>query len=125
MMKPGRVLLPSLIILVSAIAAFASPDDGAAACGVMGCGLVVWLVMMVVMLGIGVTVIVLIFKYIKRDATARAMPNANSIPWLALLGLVGLVIYLLTRPQGEVLPCPHCNQGRMQGLPFCPHCGQP
>jgi|SRR5436190_2539393 len=125
MTKIGRFLLPCLMILGYAVAAFAGADDDAAACGVMGCGLVVWLVMMVVMLGIGVTVIVLIFKFIKRDAISRGMPNANSIPWLALLGLVGLVIYLLTRPQGDVLPCPHCNQGRMQGLQFCPHCGQP
>jgi len=125
MTKIRRFLLPCFMILVSTVAAMASPDDDAAACGVMGCGIVVWLIMMVVMLAISITVIVLIFKFIKKDATARGMPNANSIPWLALLGLIGLVIYLLTRPQGTVVPCPHCNQGRMQGLPVCPHCFQP
>lgn len=106
--------------------AHAKPDDdAAAACGAMGCGLVVWLVMMVVFLGIGITVIVIIFKWIKKDSVARGLPPGNNMPWLALLGLIGLVIYLLTRPQGNVMPCPRCNEPRMQGLPMCPHCGQP
>lgn len=123
--------LCSFVFLCSAILASAiqvsarSGDDSAAACGAMGCGIVVWLVMMAVSLAIGITVIVLIYKYIKKDATARGMPNANNICWLALLGLIGLVIYLLTRPQGNVLPCPRCDQPRMQGLPVCPHCHQP
>ena len=125
MKKVSSFVLLLSAVLASAVMTLAAPDDGAAACGVMGCGIVVWLIMMVVVLGISITIIVLIFKWIKKDATARGMPNANSMPWLALLGLIGLLIYVLSRPQGNVLPCPRCNQPRMQGLPVCPHCHQP
>lgn len=119
------VILCSTILALSVTALSKPNDDAAAACGAMGCGIVVWLIMMVICLSIGITVIVLVFKFIKKDAIARGMPNANNMPWLALLGLIGLVIYLLMRPQGNVTPCPRCNQQRMQGLQFCPHCGQP
>src|SRR5512141_2266582 len=80
-------------------------DAGAgAACGLMGCGIVMYLLFLAVILGLAIALIVVIFKYIKRDSLARGMPNASSMPWLALLGLLGLLIYLLMRPQGNVMP---------------------
>lgn len=100
-------------------------DDPAAACGVAGCGLLIWLIAMLVIIGVAVAIIVFIFKWIKKDARSRGMPNADSVCFLALLGLLGLLIYVLTRPQGNVFACQHCGQMRMQGLPRCPHCGQP
>ncbi len=100
-------------------------DDPAAACGAAGCGIIVWLVMMIVIFGIAIGVIVFIVKWIGKDATSRGMPNAQSIKWLGLLGLLGLVIYLLQRPQGNAFPCPHCGRPRMQGMPQCPSCFQP
>ncbi len=100
-------------------------DDPAAACGAAGCGIIVWLIMMVVIFGIAIGVIVFIVKWIGKDATSRGMPNAQSMKWLGLLGLLGLIIYLLQRPQGNMFPCPHCGKPRMQGLPQCPACYQP
>lgn len=99
--------------------------DPAAACGVMGVMLIVWLVMILVIIGVFITIIVLIFKWIKKDAISRGIPNGGGMPWLALLGLLGLLIYVLQRPQGNTMPCHRCGATRMQGLPFCPHCGQP
>ena len=98
------------------------PDPGAA-CGLVGCGIVVWLIVMAVVLGIAITVAVIIFKFIKNDAIARGDNPGKA--WLALLGLLGLPIYVLTRPQGVVMPCPSCGKNRMQGTPRCPHCGNP
>jgi hypothetical protein len=91
----------------------------------LGCGVfaIVYIVILAVVLGGAIALIVFVIKWIKRDATARGMPNADSIKWLGLLGLLGLLIYLLQRPQGNVMPCPGCGQNRMQGLPQCPHCG--
>lgn len=113
------------VLSVSAFAQRRGGDDPAAACGAAGCGIIVWLVMMVVIFGIAIGVIVFIVKWIGKDARSRGMQNADSIKWLGLLGLLGLVIYLLQRPQGNAFPCPHCGRPRMQGLPQCPSCFQP
>lgn len=110
---------------ISAFGQSSRNGDPAAACGAAGCGIVVWLIMMVVIFGIAIGVIVFIVKWIGKDATSRGMPNAQSIKWLGLLGLLGLVIYLLQRPAGNAFPCPHCGRPRMQGLPQCPSCFQP
>jgi len=72
------------------------------ACGIIA---IVWLVVFAIV----VTIDVLIFRWIKRDATARGMPNANSLKWLGLLNWVGAVIYLIVRsknapPQGNYPP---------------------
>ena len=47
MKKINRLALAFLCLLVSSLSIFA--DDPAAACGAMGCGLVVWLIMMIVL----------------------------------------------------------------------------
>ena len=59
-----------------------------------------------------------------RDAKARGMDN--SVVWMVLVmitGLLGLIIYLLSRPKGELVPCPNCGNKRMQISAKCPHCG--
>jgi hypothetical protein len=116
----GSALL-SLLLLSLPVFAQRSGDPDAAACGILGCGVVFYLLFIGLMLAAAVVIIVLIFKYIKKDAMARG--DNPSKAWFALLGLLGLLIYVLTRPQGNVMPCPSCGQGRMQGLPRCPHCG--
>ena len=115
--------LALLFLLGFSVSIFA--DDPAAACGAAGCGIVVWLIMMIAMFAFFIGLIIFIFKWIKKDAISRGMPNAGSISWLALLGLLGLLIYVLQRPQGNMFSCPHCGKQRMQGLTHCPHCGQP
>ncbi len=120
-----RLSLLTLTFVLSTKLAFAQSDSDGAACGIVACGMLFYLLMIAVMLGISVLIIVLIFKFIKRDALARGMPSASTMPWLALAGLMGLLIYVLLRPQGNVMPCPSCGQQRMQGLQTCPHCGRP
>ena len=129
-MKATKRLFLFLLILTGTTLTGLAQSDGdaagaGAACGLMGCGILIYLLVLAVMLGIGIAILVVIFRFIKRDAIARGMPNASTMPWLALLGLLGLVIYLLMRPQGNVLPCPTCGLQRMQGLAVCPHCGRP
>lgn len=116
--------MKKIVLFLSMLLSLALPvlaqNDGAA-CGIIGVMLVVYLLILLVVLAIAVTVIIIIFKYIKKDAMARG-DNPNKA-WFALLGLLGLLIYVLTRPQGNVMPCPSCGKSRMQGLPRCPHCG--
>lgn len=119
------LLVICFLILLAPAFGQSRNGDPAAACGAAGCGIVVWLIMMIVIFGVAIGVIVFIVKWIGKDATSRGMPNAQSIKWLGLLGLLGLVIYLLQRAQGNTFPCQHCGKPRMQGLPQCPHCFRP
>ena len=123
-----RVVWLLLALTCCGIVAFAQNNGGdaaGAACSLLACGGfgIFYLLILAVSIAIPVVIIVVIVKFIRKDAVSRGMPNADSIKWLGLLGVLGLVIYLLQRPQVMVLPCPHCGQSRMQGLPTCPHCG--
>ena len=59
------------------------------------------------------------------DARERGMPRAMLWSFLALISLfVGLVVYLIARPEGaSVLRCPGCGR-EVNGGAFCPHCGR-
>ena len=116
MKKIGLFLSMLMSLTVPALA-----QNDAAACGVVGVVLVVYLLILLFILAISITVIVIIYKFIKKDAIARGDNPGKA--WFALLGLLGLLIYVLTRPQGNVMPCPSCGKSRMQGLPRCPNCG--
>jgi hypothetical protein len=118
----GAALLSLLLLSLPILAQRRNADDEAAA-AVAACGAfaVVYILILLFVLAISIVIIIVIFKYIKKDAIARG--DNPSKAWFALLGLLGLLIYVLTRPQGNVMPCPSCGQGRMQGLPRCPNCG--
>ena len=62
--------------------------------------------------------------WVARDAKSRGMDNA--VVWMILVmltGIIGLIIYLFTRPQGNLVPCPQCGNKRLQVSAKCPHCG--
>ena len=93
-------------------------DSGspAAACGCLG--FFGFVIVAIVVLNIALLV------WVARDAKARGMDSA--ILWMILVmftGIIGLIIYLFARPQGNVIPCAHCGNKRMQVSAKCPHCG--
>jgi hypothetical protein len=50
----------------------------------------------------------------------------NSVMWMILvmfIGLLGLIIYLFSRPQGDLIQCGHCGNSRLAVSRRCPHCG--
>ncbi len=50
----------------------------------------------------------------------------SPVLWLIvviLTGLIGLIVYLFARPQGNLVPCTHCQKKRLQASAKCPHCG--
>jgi Phospholipase_D-nuclease N-terminal len=90
---------------------------GCAACGTCGGGFI-----FIILAWVAISVALLV--WVARDAKARGMDSA--VLWMLLvffLGLIGLVIYLLARPQGNMIPCPNCGNKRLQASVKCPHCG--
>ncbi|HHY46023.1 MAG TPA: zinc ribbon domain-containing protein [Firmicutes bacterium] len=67
-----------------------------------------------------------------RDAKTR---DANPVLWamaIAIAGLMlpplgavlGFLVYMMLRPRGKLLTCPHCGRKYISNLAFCPHCGK-
>jgi len=111
-------VIRGLAVGVPAYALFRSDDaaGGLAACGCMG--FFGFIIIAIIALHIAMLV------WVARDAKNRGMDAP--VVWMILVlvtGLIGLIIYILTRPQGNVIPCPHCQNKRMQVSATCPHCG--
>ena len=94
-----------------------NPDAAAAGCMACGGGLMV-VVMAMFVLNVALLV------WVARDAKSRGMDSA--VVWMLLvffLGLLGLIVYVFSRPQGNTVQCSHCGNKRLQASAKCPHCG--
>ena len=101
---------------------FSAPNDasGCAACG--GCGLFggVLLLIPICILALNIALLV----WVARDAKSRGMDS--SVLWMVLVmftSVIGLIIYILSRPQGNLIRCQSCGNQRLQASAKCPHCG--
>lgn len=105
-------------LLTCLAAAQARPSDAEGAAGCLGCGFFfVFIIVAVIALNIALLV------FVARDAKARGMDS--SILWMLLVmftSLFGLLLYLFSRPQGNLVQCPHCRNKRLQVSAKCPHC---
>lgn len=116
-----RAALAACVLAFSSFVQAQSNDaSGAAGCAACsGCGgmlLFIWLGL------IGLQIALLV--WVARDAKARGMDSA--ILWMLLVlffPLLGIVIYLFARPQGNMVQCPNCGNKRLQASVKCPHCG--
>ena len=94
-------------------------DDAAGGLACAGCmGFIGFFFLAIFALNIALLV------WVAKDAKNRAMDSP--VIWMILVlltGLIGLIIYILTRPKGNLVVCPHCNNKRMQVSAKCPHCG--
>lgn len=99
-----------------------SADDAAAAAGCAGCmGAVVLIPVIIVAV---IALHIALWVWIARDSKSRGMDS--SVLWMLLVmftGVLGLGIYLFSRPQGSVVRCSHCKNKRLQASAKCPHCG--
>ena len=49
----------------------------------------------------------------------------NAVVWMILVmvtSVVGLLIYVLSRPKGLLVKCASCGNTRLQASAKCPHC---
>ncbi|MDA1312544.1 MAG: PLDc N-terminal domain-containing protein [Acidobacteria bacterium] len=62
--------------------------------------------------------------WVSKDAKARGLDN--SVLWMIVVlvfSLLGLLIYILSRPKGELVACATCGNKRLQTSAKCPSCG--
>ena len=127
--------LPFLLMTANALAQRTSPsvssspsaDDAAAAVAATGVGLTCCvLYFLLIAASVGAWIFSAIF--IMKDAKARKSENAQLVTilgWIPATWVIGLIVHLVTRPKGNLVPCPHCQKKRLEGSVGCPHCGQP
>lgn len=68
---------------------------------------------------------VLIVVWMAKDAKARGVEDI--MLWVLLgvfLGLIGLIVYIVVRPSGNLIQCQSCGNQRLASLAKCPHCGR-
>lgn len=118
-MKAIRALATATVVLAAASPGPAFAANDAAACGACaGCGGAMMLIPIVfVVLGIFYMV------WVAKDAKSRGMENP--ILWMLLaVTWVGLIVYLLVRPKGQLVDCKNCGGKRLETSATCPHCGK-
>ena len=94
-----------------------SDEQAAAACAACSGG---FLFLIVAIIALNIAILV----WVARDAKSRGMDSAAI--WMILVmftGVIGLIIYLLSRPQGNLVECANCQNKRLQASAKCPHCG--
>ena len=104
-----------------------SAEDVAAAAGAAGLGLTCC-VLYVLLILVSVGAWIFTALWIMKDAKARNSENAQLVTilgWIPATWVIGLIVHLVTRPKGNLVPCPHCQKKRLEGSATCPHCGQP
>ena len=94
-------------------------EDALAAGGCLACGGSMMLIPVVILI-LNIALLV----WVARDAKARGMDNA--VVWVLLVlftSVIGLIIYLFSRPPGTLVACRHCGSKRLEVSAQCPHCG--
>ncbi len=121
-----RVLAILLVLLIQAGTAFAmgpAPQGGFSdrqvgdACGT-ACGSFLFIIVAWVVTAIAILV------WVAKDAKNRGMGSA--VGWVFLIlftHLLGLIIYLFSRPSGDLIICEHCHNKKLMVARLCPHCG--
>jgi hypothetical protein len=97
-------------------------EAAAAGCAACGGSMVVMLIVLVVAIALNIALLI----WVARDAKSRAMDS--SVLWMILVmftGPIGLIIYIFSRPQGQLSQCSSCNGKRLSASAKCPHCQNP
>jgi uncharacterized membrane protein YhaH (DUF805 family) len=112
--------LPLAMLLRAQYDGSSDAAGGCAACGACGLGVGVLVFLFLAVLALNIALLV----WVARDAKARGLDN--SVLWMILVmvtGPIGFVIYLFSRPKGELVACPSCGNKRLGASAKCPHCG--
>ncbi len=121
--RPVFTLLLPFLISGIAFAQQNAPNPAAAAGGAaacLACGtLPIVIIVLLIICGIAILV------WVAKDAKRRGMDSP--VIWMILVfftNWVGLIIYILSRPKGNLIDCPNCKEKKLESLKKCPHCGQ-
>lgn len=112
--------IPGLALIAGAQRPSEAETAAAATAAVGGCGCIIFVFVAITALHIALLV------WVARDSKSRGMDS--SVLWMLLVmvtGLIGLIIFLLSRPQGSVKQCATCGNKRLAVSAKCPHCGNP
>lgn len=127
------ILFPAASLLAQPSTPSASPayspsaEDAAAVAGVAGLGFACcFLYFLLIAVAAGGWIFTAI--WIMRDAKSRQSENAQLVTvlgWIPFTWVIALIVHLVTRPKGNLVPCPNCQKKRLEGSAICPHCGRP
>ena len=101
-----------------------TPKDADAACATCCGGTMVLVLGSIAAAVLGLVINVAILFWVAKDAKSRGMDGAIWIFLILFTGLLGLAIYLFSRPQGDLIQCANCGNNRMRASVKCPHCGE-
>lgn len=68
--------------------------------------------------------VILLMAWVAKDARARGMDGGAV--WVLIVlstGLIGLLVYMASRPHGILVPCSRCGNKKLMAALLCPHCG--
>jgi uncharacterized membrane protein YhaH (DUF805 family) len=108
-----------LALLAHSAFAQSAADDAAAMGACAACsGIMILIPIAILALNIALLV------WVAKDAKARGLDNA--VLWMVVVmftSVFGLIVYLLSRPKGELVQCASCGNKRLQASAKCPQCG--
>lgn len=119
----GVGFLIFLIVLVLAVQPTRRGDGtvgGDAASAGIGLALMAFGCVMVILL---IVSYLLMLIWVVRDCRARGIDGG--VLWVLVIivfHVIGLLIYLASRPQGQLAACPHCGNSKLIYSRVCPHC---
>src|SRR3954447_11576818 len=116
-MKRFISALPFLLMTVTAFAQRTTPsvsnspgDDAAATAAAAGVG-ITCCILYVLLIAVSVGAWIFTALWIMKDAKSRNSENAQLVTilgWIPPTWVIGLIVHLVTRPKGNLVPCPHC-----------------
>src|SRR5258708_36749217 len=113
--------VPCAIVVLSVLLRPALAQSSDAASQVAGCAMCsTFLAIPVIIFILNIALLV----WVARDAKARGMDSA--VLWMILVmftSVIGLLIYIFSRPQGNLIRCPICGNNRLKATWKCPHYG--
>lgn len=111
-------IFPFILLLhANILYATVSDDEALGVCGT-ACGSFVFIIIAILILHIAILV------WVAKDAKNRGM--GSPVGWIFLIlftGIIGLIIYLFSRPKGELVYCNICKNKKFKVTKVCPHCG--
>jgi len=82
-------------------------------------------VVIIVLLVLYLVLVILLMAWVAKDCRNRGIDGgAVWVFVIFLTGVVGLLVYLASRPHGMLTTCAHCQNRRLNYAKTCPHCGR-